>query len=60
MNIMHLNLTIVMLSTVHSLVEENAEREFKISKARVIQHYETTVRKELLPVPFNEVQLTLS
>lgn len=60
MNIMLLNLLIAVLSTSHSKVEENAEREFKVSKARVIRHYQTAVKTELLPAPFSLVQLVLS
>lgn len=55
-----LNLLIAVLSTAHSKVEENAEREFKVSKGCVIQHYGMTVQKELLPVPLSVARLALS
>lgn len=50
-NIMFLNLLIAMLSTLYSKVEENAKREFKISKARIMHYYGIVVEKELLPPP---------
>ncbi|CAM9861414.1 unnamed protein product [Sphacelaria rigidula] len=55
-----LNLLIAVLSTSHTQVQENAEREFKVSKARLIQHYRLVVKKDLLPAPFNLLQLVLS
>ena len=58
--IMLLNLLIAVLSTSHAQVQENAEREFKVSKARLIERYRVVVDKDVLPVPFNILQLLVS
>lgn len=60
MNIMLLNLLIAVLSTSHSKVEENADLEYKVSKARMIQHYEMMVDKDMLSAPFCLLQIGLS
>lgn len=60
MTIMLLNLLIAVLSTLHSKVEKNANREYDVSKARMIQHYRMVVDKDLLPAPFNLVQLVVA
>lgn len=51
--IMLLNLLVAILSTSHAKVEDNVEREFKVSKARIIEHYQLVVKDNLLPAPFN-------
>lgn len=58
--IMLLNLLIAILSISHARVQENAEREFKVSKALLIKHYRMVVDKDILPAPFNLVQLIVS
>ena len=55
--IMLLNLLVAILSTSHSKVQDNVKVEFKVSKARIIEHYRLVVEKDLLPAPFNLVQL---
>lgn len=60
MTIMLLNLLIAVLSTAHSYVHENSTVEYKVSKARIIQHYVLAVKYDLLPPPFNLFQLVLS
>lgn len=55
--IMMLNLLIAVLSTSHARVQEHAEQEYRLLKARLIQHYRLVVRDDLLPAPFNLVQL---
>ena len=60
MTIMLLNLLIAILSTTHADVHKNAEREFKISKARTVQHYRLVVEHDILPAPFNLLQLFVS
>lgn len=60
MSIMLLNLLIAVLSTAHSHVNQNSGLEYKISKARVIQRYVLVVDYDLLPPPFNLVQLIVS
>lgn len=51
---------IAVLSTAHAKVAENAKMEFKVSKARVVQHYEMTVENELLPARVSLIQLILT
>lgn len=58
--IMLLNLLIAVLSTSHARVEKNAEREFKVSKARLVKHYRMVVERDLLPAPFNLLQVMVS
>lgn len=58
--IMLLNLLIAILSTSHAQVQENTGGAFKVSKARMIAHYRMVVDKDVLPAPFNLVQLLLS
>lgn len=55
--IMLLNLLIAILSTSHSMVHDNVKIEFKVSKARIIEQYRLVVDRNLLPAPFNLVQL---
>lgn len=57
MTIILLNLLIAVLSTSHAKVQRNAEREFQVSKARQIRHYQLVVEEDLLPAPFNLAQL---
>ncbi|CAM9247466.1 unnamed protein product [Scytosiphon promiscuus] len=58
--IMLLNLLIAVLSTSHANVQEKAEQEYRVSRARLIDHYRLVVDKHLLPPPFNLVQLVVS
>lgn len=51
-----LNLLIAVLSTKHSEVQEHADKEYKVLKARLIKHYRFVVQDDLLPSPFNLVQ----
>lgn len=60
MSIMLLNLLIAVLSTSHAKVQENADLEFKVSTARLVQHYRYVVDEDLLPAPFNLVQLAMA
>lgn len=57
--IMLLNLLIAVLCTSHARVQENVDREFKVSTSRLVQHYRFVVDEELLPAPFNLVQLAV-
>lgn len=52
-----LNLLIAVLSTSHTKVDQHADREYKVLKAHLIKHYRFFVREDLLPAPFNLVQL---
>lgn len=54
---MLLNLLIAILSTAHAQVQGNVGVEFKVSKARIVACYRMVVDKDLLPIPFNLVQL---
>lgn len=58
--VMLLNLLIAVLSTMHSKVQESAEREFKVSKARLIQYDRVIVHEPFIPSPFNLVQFVVS
>lgn len=58
--IMLLNLLIAVLSTSHAKVEEKAEQEFRVLRARLMDHYRLVVDEHLLPPPFNLVQGLLS
>lgn len=58
--IMLLNLLVAILSTSHAQVQDNVGREFKVAKARIVQHYRLVVDEDVLPAPFNLVQLAVS
>ncbi|CAM9739658.1 unnamed protein product [Ectocarpus sp. 12 AP-2014] len=58
--VMLLNLLVAILTVSHSKVQENVQREFKVSKARMIQRYRLTVENDWLPAPFNLAQLLFS
>ncbi|CAM9141307.1 unnamed protein product [Ectocarpus fasciculatus] len=58
--VMLLNLLVAILTVSHSKVQENVQREFKVSKARMIQRYRLIVENDWLPAPFNLAQLLLS
>ena len=60
MTIMLLNLLIAVLSTKHTKVDVNIDREFKVSRARIIEHYRLAVAFNILPAPFNLWQLVLT
>lgn len=55
MSIMLLNLLIAVLSTAHSKLEENIL--IRVSKARLYTYFQRVVRSDVLPSPFNVVQL---
>lgn len=57
--VMLLNLLVAILSTSHAQVEENIEREFKVSIARMMDHYQLVVTNDMLPTPFNLLQLVV-
>lgn len=60
MAVMLLNLLVAVLATAHAKVEGNAEIEYKVSKARIINFYRRVVDHDILPAPFNLVQLIVS
>ena len=60
MTIMLLNLLIAVLSTKHTKVDVKADKEFKVSRARIIEHYRLAVAFNILPAPFNLWQLVLT
>lgn len=47
--IMLLSFLIAVLSTAHARVQEKAEEEFKVSTARLIQHYRLAVEEDIPP-----------
>ena len=57
MTIMLLNLLIAVLSTAHAKVEMNADKELEVAKVRVVEHYRLIVALDILPAPFNLVQI---
>ncbi|CAM9587306.1 unnamed protein product, partial [Ectocarpus fasciculatus] len=57
--IMLLNLLVAILSTSHATVHENVDREFKVSIARMMDYYQLVVTKDMLPAPFNLLQLVV-
>lgn len=56
-NVMLLNLLIGLLTTEYERVQEEIDVEYKMAKARLIEHYGTVVDKDWLPAPFNLMQL---
>ncbi|CAM9396391.1 unnamed protein product [Ectocarpus sp. 13 AM-2016] len=58
--IMLLNLLVAILSTSHAEVQDNVKVEVKVSKARVVEHYQWVVEHHVLPAPFNVLQKVLS
>ena len=60
MTIMLLNLLIAVLTTAYAKVEIKADREFKVSKAKVIDPYRLVVAMDLLPAPLNLVQFAVT
>ena len=60
MTIMLLNLLIAVLSTKHTIVDANADKAYKVSRARIIEHYRLAVASNILPAPFNLLQLVLT
>lgn len=59
-SIMLLNLLVAVLSTSHAQVQDNVAQESKVSKARMIEHYQAMVQSDYLPSPINFVQLVLT
>ncbi|CAB1104558.1 unnamed protein product [Ectocarpus sp. CCAP 1310/34] len=57
--VMLLNLLVAILSTSHAQVAENIDREFKVSIARMMDHYQLVVTNDMLPTPFNLLQLVV-
>ncbi|CAB1099736.1 unnamed protein product [Ectocarpus sp. CCAP 1310/34] len=57
--ILLLNLLVAILSTSHSKVQKNIDREFKASIARMMDHYQLVVTNDILPAPFNLLQLVV-
>ncbi|CAN0027010.1 unnamed protein product [Ectocarpus sp. 12 AP-2014] len=55
--ILLLNLLVAILSTSHSKVQKNIDREFKASIARMMDYYQLVVTNDILPAPFNLLQL---
>lgn len=51
--VMLLNLLIAILSTAHSDVQKNAQKEFQLVRAQVILQSAADVRNDVLPPPFN-------
>ena len=60
MTIMLLNLLIAVLSTAHAKVEKNADKELEVAKVRVVEHYRLIVALDIIPAPFNLVQIILT
>ncbi|CAM9290091.1 unnamed protein product [Scytosiphon promiscuus] len=56
LTIMMLNLLVAVLSTAHAKVDKDADLEYKVTKARLIQHYVRVVKIDRLPPPFNLIQ----
>ena len=54
-----LNFLIAVLSTAHSEVQQNVEKEFQLEKARAILKSAEEVKCDVLPPPFNLVKLVL-
>ncbi|CAM9872703.1 unnamed protein product, partial [Hapterophycus canaliculatus] len=57
--VMLLNLLIAVLSTEHAKVEQQQDRAFRESKVRIMKLYSRQVDADLVPSPFNLVQLAL-
>ncbi|CAN0466669.1 unnamed protein product, partial [Ascophyllum nodosum] len=57
MTIMLLNLLIAVLSTAHAKVEMNADKELEVAKVRIVEHYRLVVALDIIPAPFNLVQI---
>ncbi|CAM9825189.1 unnamed protein product [Ectocarpus sp. 4 AP-2014] len=56
LTIMMLNLLVAVLSTAHAKVDADAGLEYKVTKARLIQHYVNVVEIDRLPPPLNLCQ----
>ena len=54
-----LNLLVAVLSTKHAEVQEHADQEYRVLKARLIKHYRFVAENDMLPAPFNVLQLPL-
>ncbi|CAN0208425.1 unnamed protein product, partial [Ascophyllum nodosum] len=57
MTIMLLNLLIAVLSTAYAKVEMNADKELEVAKVRIVEHYRLIVVLDIIPAPFNLVQI---
>ena len=60
MGIILLNLLIAVLSEAYVDVKENIDKEAKVSRTLVIQHYIQAVEEDMLPSPLNLVQYVVS
>ncbi|CAN0470807.1 unnamed protein product, partial [Ectocarpus sp. 12 AP-2014] len=56
LTIMMLNLLVAVLSTAHAKVDADAGLEYKVTRARLIQHYVNVVEIDRLPPPLNLFQ----
>lgn len=59
MAVMLLNLLIAVLSTEHAKIDDRSDREFNVSKVRMIKLYRRVVDNDVMPAPFNLVQLAV-
>lgn len=59
MSIVMLNLLIAVLSTEYAKVDERSECSFRVSKVRMMKLYQRVVDTDLMPPPFNCVQLVI-
>lgn len=59
-SIMLLNLLVAVLTVQHQTVQENVDKEIKVSRIRVFEHYAGVVKNDTLPAPFNILQLAVS
>ena len=57
MTIMLLNLLIAVLSTAYAKVEMNADKELEVAKVRIVEYYRQIVALDIIPAPFNLVQI---
>lgn len=60
MAVMLFNLLIAVLSTEHAKVDERSDREYNVSKVRMMKLYRRVVGNDLMPAPFNLVQIGVS
>lgn len=59
MAIIMLNLLIAVLSTEYAKIDERSDYSFRVSKVRMMKLYQRVVDTDLLPPPFNCVQLVV-
>lgn len=56
MAVILMNLLIAVLSTAHSVVDQNAEKEFHLARAKIILQSGEDVVNGVLPPPFNLIE----